>query len=51
MQRIAAARELPGRGLLHLEGLDAAPNACVDLPFLLAYEMCKDTTCISDLTH
>jgi hypothetical protein len=28
--------EVPGRGRLRLEGLDAAPNACVDLPFLLA---------------
>src|SRR5829696_4602316 len=36
---------------VHLEGLDAAPNACVDLPFLLADEMCKDATCISDRTH
>jgi hypothetical protein len=36
---------------VHLEGLDAAPNACVDLPFLLADEMCKDATCISDCIH
>jgi len=33
------------------EGLDAAPNACVDLPFLLADEMCKDATYISDCMH
>jgi hypothetical protein len=29
----------------------APPNACVDLPFLLADEMCKDATCIWDRTH
>jgi len=51
MQRIAAACELPRCGSVHLEGLDAPPNACVDLPFLLADEMCKDATSISDCMH
>ena len=32
-------------------GLDAPSNVCVDLPFRLADEMCKDATCISDCTH
>ena len=40
-----------GRGACAREGLDAAPNACVDLPFLLVDEMCKDATCISDCMH
>lgn len=40
----------PG-GLAPRESRDATPNACVDLPFLLADEMCKDATCISDCMH
>jgi hypothetical protein len=39
------------RALAPREGIDAAPNACVYLPFLLADKMCKDATCISDCMH
>jgi hypothetical protein len=39
------------RALAPREGIDAAPNACVYLPVLLADKMCKDATCISDCMH
>ena len=41
----------PAEGACVSGNLDAAPTACVYLPFLLAHEMCKDATCISDCTH
>jgi hypothetical protein len=49
-EQLPSAR-YPAGGACAREGLDAASNACVDLPFLLADEMCKDATCISDFMH
>jgi hypothetical protein len=52
MRRIAVAPQGTWpRAFASREGLDAAPTACVFLPFLLALEMCKDAACIADCTH